>query len=106
MGRAASIVIPGLRIKWTNGTARFGRADPPTDWEVRLCGGCSGLPWVGVVSAVLLMAYLVVDRRGRTVPGMTDRDRNDADRLMRVTKHGPNPGATSAGVDNPELIPG
>ncbi|HEY5882003.1 MAG TPA: hypothetical protein VIU11_24050 [Nakamurella sp.] len=30
----------------------------------------------------LLIAYLV-DRRGRTVIGMTDRDRNDADRIMR-----------------------
>ena len=39
-------------------------------------------PWVtvvGVVAAVLLIAYLV-DRRG--TGSMTDRDRNDADRIF------------------------
>ena len=41
------------------------------------------LLWVavlGVVATVLLIAYLM-DRRGPT--GMTDRDRNNADRIAR-----------------------
>jgi hypothetical protein len=37
---------------------------------------------VGVVATVLLIAYLV-DRRGRTGVGMTDRDRGQADRITR-----------------------
>ena len=43
------------------------------------------LMWVaviGVVAAVLLIAYLA-DRRGSAGSGMTDRDRNDADRVAR-----------------------
>ena len=43
------------------------------------------LMWVaviGVVAAVLLIAYLA-DRRGSARSGMTDRDRNDADRIAR-----------------------
>jgi hypothetical protein len=37
---------------------------------------------IGVVAAVLLIAYLA-DRRGSTGIGMTDRDRNNADRIAR-----------------------
>ena len=43
------------------------------------------LMWVaviGVVATVLLIAYLA-DRRGSTGIGMTDRDRNNADRIAR-----------------------
>ena len=45
----------------------------------------SWLMWVaviGVVAAVLLIAYLV-DRRGSAGIGMTDGDRNNADRIAR-----------------------
>ena len=41
------------------------------------------LLWVAVgVAALLLIAYLM-DRRGRTSNGATDRDRIEADRIMR-----------------------
>lgn len=40
------------------------------------------LMWVGGVATVLLIAYLV-DRRGPTGGGMTDRDRSQAGRIMR-----------------------
>jgi len=41
------------------------------------------LLWVAVgVAALLLIAYLM-DRRGRTGSGATDRDRIEADRIMR-----------------------
>ena len=37
---------------------------------------------IGVAATALLIAYLV-DRRGSGI-GMTDRDRNDADRIIRA----------------------
>jgi hypothetical protein len=37
---------------------------------------------IGVVAAVLLIAYLA-DRRGSARSGMTDRDRNNADSVAR-----------------------
>lgn len=57
--------------------------------------------WVVVVSVValsLLIAFLV-DRRGGTGTGMTDRDRNDAERALRdqVDRSRPWSGDTSIG---------
>lgn len=62
------------------------------------------LLWVAAgVAALLLIAYLV-DRRGRTGNGVTDRDRHEADRIMRGYETRADPGATSARVDHLELI--
>jgi len=41
------------------------------------------LLWVVVVVAAALLTAYLVDRRGRAGTGMTDRDRHEADRIMR-----------------------
>ena len=64
----------------SNRAANSGPVPASRSWEVRPCGGCS---WVAVgVAALLLIAYLM-DRRGRAGNGVTDRDRNEADRIVR-----------------------
>ena len=66
------------------------------------------LMWVaviGVVAAVLLIAYLA-DRRGSTGSGMTDRDRNNADRIARGHENRAEPWAGPWIIPEPITRPG
>jgi hypothetical protein len=54
---------------------------------------------VGVLATALLIAFLV-DRRGGTGTGMTDRDRNEADRSLRDQENRAMPWSGDTSIGN------